>query len=254
MHELGVDQLWPTGEAGLPVDRLERFYAYPEELTRPWVRVNFVSSLDGAVSVQSTSRGLSAPIDQRVLVLIRDLSDVVLVGAGTALAEGYRGVRRTEVRAQRRQHRGLAPVPPIAVVSARCSVSPEDPLITDALVPTIVLTTAAVPRQRRADLAAAGADVVIAGEQQVDPGRVLEALAERGLHRVGCEGGPQWFGTLAEAGLVDELCLTLSPVLVSGGAGRIAQGPAVQPPTRMKLASALHSESLLLLRYLRMAE
>src|SRR5699024_4305994 len=131
MHELGVDQLWPTGDAALSVDSLARFYAYPADLAQPWVRANFVSSLDGAVSVDSTSRGLSAPIDQRVLGLIRDLSDVVLVGAGTALAEGYCGIRRTEVRAHRRREHGLSEVPPIAVVTGTCSIPPESRLITD---------------------------------------------------------------------------------------------------------------------------
>ena len=83
-----MDKLWPQQHPTAVESELEEFYAYPAELDRPWVRVNFVSSLDGAVTLHGTSRGLSSPEDQKVLALIRDLSDVVLVGAGTALAEG----------------------------------------------------------------------------------------------------------------------------------------------------------------------
>ncbi|MCC5697277.1 dihydrofolate reductase family protein, partial [Klebsiella pneumoniae] len=117
-----MDKLWPQQHPTAVESELEEFYAYPAELDRPWVRVNFVSSLDGAVTLHGTSRGLSSPEDQKVLALIRDLSDVVLVGAGTALAEGYHGVKRTEVRANRRQRLGLAEVPPIAVVTAKASI------------------------------------------------------------------------------------------------------------------------------------
>nr|WP_246331309.1 pyrimidine reductase family protein [Saccharopolyspora hordei] len=233
---------------------MERFYAYPEQLDRPWVRVNFVSSLDGAVTVRGSSRGLSAPVDQRVLGLIRDLSDVVLVGVGTAVAEGYRGVKRTEVRAERRERRGLSPVPPIALVTARASLPPDSPLLTDTVVPPIVLTTEAAPAQRRAELADAGADVVVAGDAEVDLRAALAALDERGLRRIGCEGGPRLFGSLVDQDLVDELCLTLSPLLTSGDARRIAVGAGAEPPRAMRLRSVLHAGSLLLVRYARMRE
>ncbi|GAA4614349.1 pyrimidine reductase family protein [Saccharopolyspora hordei] len=249
-----VDCLWPVDGAQQVDDDLERFYAYPEQLDRPWVRVNFVSSLDGAVTVRGSSRGLSAPVDQRVLGLIRDLSDVVLVGVGTAVAEGYRGVKRTEVRAERRERRGLSPVPPIALVTARASLPPDSPLLTDTVVPPIVLTTEAAPAQRRAELADAGADVVVAGDAEVDLRAALAALDERGLRRIGCEGGPRLFGSLVDQDLVDELCLTLSPLLTSGDARRIAVGAGAEPPRAMRLRSVLHAGSLLLVRYARMRE
>ncbi|MFB9569664.1 pyrimidine reductase family protein [Saccharopolyspora hordei] len=249
-----MDCLWPVDGAQQVDDDLERFYAYPEQLDRPWVRVNFVSSLDGAVTVRGSSRGLSAPVDQRVLGLIRDLSDVVLVGVGTAVAEGYRGVKRTEVRAERRERRGLSPVPPIALVTARASLPPDSPLLTDTVVPPIVLTTEAAPAQRQAELADAGADVVVAGDAEVDLRAALAALDERGLRRIGCEGGPRLFGSLVDQDLVDELCLTLSPLLTSGDARRIAVGAGAEPPRAMRLRSVLHAGSLLLVRYARMRE
>ncbi|GAA3361268.1 pyrimidine reductase family protein [Saccharopolyspora gregorii] len=229
---------------------IEAFYDFPSDLARPWLRTNFVSSLDGAVSVRGSSRGLSSPADQLALALIRDLSDVVLVGAGTALTEGYHGVQRHEVDADRRARFGLSEVPPIAVVTARCSLEPDSPLLTDTVVPPIVLTCASAPEARRIALADAGADVVVAGDRTVDLAAALTELAARGLLRIGCEGGPHLFGDLLAADLVDELCLTVSPLLAGGGAGRIAAGPGLPDPHRMRLLSVLRAEeSLLLLRY-----
>ncbi|PRW65089.1 pyrimidine reductase family protein [Actinopolyspora mortivallis] len=256
-----MHQLWPipttkpVDSEFTDVETLERIYAYPTELDRPWLRVNFVSSLDGAVAVEGSSRGLSSPTDQRVLALIRDLSDVVLVGAGTALAEGYRGVRRTEVRSRRRRERGLDEVPPIAVVTARGSVPADSPLVTDTVATPIVVTSAASPAEWRHELTRAGADVIVAGTEEVDPPRVLRALAERGLYRIGCEGGPALFGSLVAADVVDELCLTVSPLLTAGRASRIAVGDGVEAPRGMRLLSALRADdSVLLLRYGRAAE
>lgn len=250
-----MDRLWPTHGPTQVESDLEAFYAYPEPLERPWVRVNFVSSLDGAVTVEGRSRALSSPSDQRVLALIRDLSDVVLVGLDTAIIEGYHGVKRTEVRSERRKRHGLSEVPPIAVVTRSCSLGTDSPLVSDTVVPPIVLTCEDAPAERREALTRAGADVVITGTDGVELPRALEALDQRGLRRIGCEGGPTLFGDLVAADLVDELCLSVSPLLTAGDAGRISNGPHVQHPRRMRLASALHSdESLLLLRYTRVSD
>lgn len=246
-----MERLWSAAEAPfdeLPDRELEEFYAYPPEPPRPWLRVNFVSSLDGAVTLRGSSRGLSAPADRRVMGLIRSLSDVVLVGAGTALLEGYRGVKPNEVRTELRSRLGLPEVPPIAVITRRCSLEPDSPMITDTLVPPIVITCRAAPQARRAALADAGADVIAVGEDTVDLPAAIAALGERGLRRIGGEGGPTLFGDLIAADLVDELCLTVSPLLAGGDAGRIALGPRIEPRS-MQLLSVLHAESLLLLRY-----
>jgi riboflavin biosynthesis pyrimidine reductase len=84
----------------------------------------------------------------------------------------------------------------------------------------------------------------------VDPALMVSALAERGLTRIHCEGGPSLFGSLLAADVVDELCLTVSPLLAGGDSGRIAKG-AVFDPRTMSLAGILHSGDTLLLRYLR---
>lgn len=245
--------LWPPREGEITDGELERLYDYPDGLDRPWVQVNFVSSVDGAVSVAGRSGGLGNDADRKVFMLGRDLCDVVLVGAGTALVEGYQGVKAGEVRASRRARLGLAPVPPIAVVTARCSVEPTSPLLTSTSVPPIILTTAAAPVERRDALTAAGADVVVAGDESVDMRAALEALDERGLRRVDCEGGPRVFGSLVDADLVDVLCVTFSPLLAAGDAGRIAVGPLPPAPRSLELESVLHHDSALLLRYRRAA-
>ncbi|MBW4717459.1 pyrimidine reductase family protein [Saccharothrix obliqua] len=246
--------LWPPRapeDAEITDAELERLYDYPTGLDRPWVQVNFVSSSDGAVTVAGKSGGLGNPADKKVFGLGRDLADVVLVGARTALIEGYRGVKAGEVRRERRARLGLSEVPPVAVVTARCSVEPTSPLITDTTVPPIVLTTSAAPESRRDALARAGADVVVAGSDAVHLPSALRALDERGLRRVDCEGGPTLFGALIAEDLVDVLCVTYAPMLAGGDAGRIATGPLPAAPRDLELASVLRHESALLLRYRR---
>lgn len=249
-----MHRLWPARAGEVDAGALAELYAYPEFLDRPHVRVNFVSSVDGAVTVAGRAGGLSNEADQVLFALLRALSQVLLVGAATARVEGYRGVRFTPANAALRRRLGLAPHSPIAVVSGSAAIDPNSGLITDTATPTIVFTTADAPAARRDALAAAGADVVIAGKSRVDPTLIVAELGERRLHRVLCEGGPRLLGDLVMAGLVDELCLTITPMLVAGPAGRIAHGLAEPAPLGLHLASALHDNGTLLLRYLRSAE
>jgi len=254
---IDVHRLWPTepsetAPTALSDADLEALYDFPAGLDRPWIQANFVTSADGAVTVDDASEGLSSPADQRVFLLGRDLADVVLVGAGTALAEGYRGARPGEQRRERRRRHGLSDVPPIAVVSRRCSVPPDTPVITDTSVPTIVLTTTTAPADRRQALVDAGAEVIVAGGETVDLAAAVALLGERGLLRIDCEGGPHLFGSLVAADLVDELCLTYAPLLAGPGAGRIVEGTAaMSAPRSMTLTSLLHEDGFLLARYRR---
>ncbi|MBB5856988.1 pyrimidine reductase family protein [Amycolatopsis umgeniensis] len=241
--------LWPTTPADAVSDAdLERLYGYPEGLTRPWVQVNFVSSADGAAAVDELSEGLSHPADKRIFLMGRLLSDVILVGAGTARAEGYRGARITPERAARRVSLGLSEVPPIAVVTRSGELDPAGPLFTDTKVPPIVITTEKAPR---AALERAGAEVLVAGTDDVDLHRALELLGERGLRRVDCEGGPMLFGDLIAADLVDQLCLTVAPLLAGAGERRIADGRPAPEPRRLDLASVLFEDGFTMLRYRR---
>ncbi|TDX89381.1 riboflavin biosynthesis pyrimidine reductase [Amycolatopsis arida] len=247
--------LWPTPRDGgaptaltaLTDADLDRLYGYPEHLDRPWVQANFVASADGAVTLDGRSEGLSHPADKRIFLHGRDLADVVLVGAGTVEAEGYRGARPRP----RRRELGRPEVPPIAVVSGRCTVRPDAPVVTDTRVPPIVFTTEAAPIERRKALAAAGAEVVVTGERAVDLRAMLDELGGRGLYRVDCEGGPHLFAGLLAEDLVDQLCLTVAPLAAGAGAGRIVEGLPSPEARALRLASVLHEDGFLMLRYRR---
>ncbi|MBN6038793.1 pyrimidine reductase family protein [Amycolatopsis sp. 195334CR] len=248
-----MQQLWPPNgsRSDLSAAELEQLYGYPEELSKPWVQVNFVASADGAVTVADRSEGLSHPADKHIFGLGRALCDVVLVGAGTVIAENYRGARVSAERIEARKRRGQAEIPPIAVVTARCTIEPDSALFTDAKVPPIILTTEGAPRARREALADAGAEVIIAGPLTVELTTALAELDRRGLRRVNCEGGPHLFGGLVSEDLVDQLCLTVAPLLAGGGAGRIAEGRETLVPRKLALASILHEDGLTMFRYRR---
>ncbi|AWB94778.1 pyrimidine reductase family protein [Agromyces badenianii] len=229
-------------------DDLLAAYALPEDEARR-VRMNFVSSLDGAATVEGRSGGLGDANDRLAMQVLRTLADLVLVGAGTVRAEGYAGLAVGEADVAWRVARGLPEQPRFAVISSSLELDPESALFTEAVTRPIVVTHAAAPTARRAALEQV-ADVLVVGERAVDVSGMLDVFAERGLRRVLCEGGPHLFGSLLEADLVDELCLSLSPMLVAGSAGRIVRGvPELQ--RRMRLVHAIPAGDLLLLRYLR---
>ncbi len=248
----------PVGaDGGAPVGGnldLPALYAYPSRPGpagpgRPWIRANMIASVDGAAALAGRSGGLSGAADQEIFGVLRALADVILVGAGTARAEQYRPARVSPRWAALREGRPAAP--PIAVLSGQLDLDPASPLLAQPTAArTIVLTASSAPTDRRAALAAA-ADVVMAGDTSVQPGLAIQALADRGYQRILAEGGPHLLGQLAAAGWLDEMCLTISPVLAAGDAGRIIQ--ASQPTVgRLTLAHVLASDdSYLFCRYLR---
>jgi riboflavin biosynthesis pyrimidine reductase len=211
------------------------------------LRVNFVAALDGAISVQGRSGGLGSAGDRRVFRTLRALADAVVVGAGTAAAEGYRPVFADSAVGQLRAELGREPVMPVVVVSRRASLAPGDQLVTDAVVPTVVVTCAAAGADRRAALIAAGAEVLVCGDEDVDLPAALDALAERGLGQVLCEGGPALFTAALAAGVVDELDLSIAPLLVGGGPGLLPQ--ALTGPRRAELVQLLTEDGVLFGRY-----
>ncbi len=239
--------LQPVGE--LADDDLETAYAYPAE--RTWSRLNFVATLDGATADQTgRSDGLSAPGDQRVFALLRSLADVIVVGAGTARTEGYAPVRPHEVDTALRHRLGLAPLPPLAVVSRSLDL-PDDLLGgVEPGADTLVITCATAPA---AALSAVRerAEVLVCGADAVDHREAREQLAARGLRRILSEGGPSLAGAMAAVGALDELCLTLSPLVLAGDAGRMATGPLIDPALRLRHAHAIADGDHLLLRYVR---
>lgn len=244
-----IDSLWPASETALTDAQLLETYAPP---STPWLRMNFVSSLDGAVTRDGLSGELGDEADHRVFDLLRRWADVVLLGAGTARAEGY-GAMRLSVQDQRwRVEHGLTPQPVFALVSGRLDLDPTSALFTDAPVRPLVLTVASAPAERRAALSEV-ADLVDVGETVVEPAQVRDELVGRGLSRIHSEGGPTLMGSFVEAGAVDELCLTLAPSIEAGPAGRIAHAP-LSHPTSMRLAAVLRAGDELLLRYVKSSD
>jgi riboflavin biosynthesis pyrimidine reductase len=225
--EIGPAGRGDTGAtAQAAVMTLAELYAYPAAGTHPepWLRANMVVSADGAASLAGRSGGLSSGADRLVFSVLRSLADVILVGAGTARTERYRPAAERNIWAALRD--GRAATPPIAVVTREIGLDPDGPLLTGAppRSRTIVLTTAAAPAARQA-AAARHAEVIVAGQDRLTPAAIIGALAARGYRRVLTEGGPRLLSQIAAAGLLDDLCLTISPVLEGGRAGRILAAP-----------------------------
>jgi riboflavin biosynthesis pyrimidine reductase len=181
-------------------------------------------------------------------MLLRRQADVILVGAGTVRAEGYAGPLLSETDRRWRTGRGLPAHPAIAVVSGSLDLDPDGTFFAQAPVRPLLLTSARAGSGRRRALAEV-ADVVETGADSAEPARVVAALAERGHHSIHSEGGPVLFGTFEAAGLVDELCLTLSPVLAGGTGKRITDGVREQVLRPLQLVHVLESAGMLLLRY-----
>lgn len=232
-----VRQLLPT-----PVEDVDPGRVYADPLRqgpdgRPWVVANMVASVDGRAAVEGRTAALSGAADRAVFNLLRTLADVVLVGAGTVRAERYGPVRN-------------GAQPPIAVVSRSLDLDWSGSLFADAAQRTQILTCAGADPDRRAR-AAEVAEVIVAGEAQVDLGLALAELGARGRRVVLCEGGPHLLGELVVAGLVDELCFTLSPLLAGGVEPSLLAALPIHPPQRLGLASVIEDDGALLLRYLR---
>ena len=240
----------PLAEAGprLHGDTLADHYLVPDRAA-PWLRVNFVASLDGAVEVAGLSAGLSNPADRHLFGVLRMQCDAVLVGAGTLRSEDYGPARMGEPQRGWRLERGYAPHPTLVVVSRSLDLDPDRPAFAGAPARAIVLAPESAPADRR-DALTATTDVVTAGDDLVDLPTALSLLHRRGLRHILCEGGPHLFGELAAADLVDEVCLTVAPVLAGPGAGRITAGPP-GPLRTMTLHHVLTGDGALFLSYRR---
>ena len=247
MYALALDD----GPA-LDTDALTAAYA-PDRAT-PSLRLNFVSSIDGAATVEGKSAPLGTPADKQVFNLLRRLCDGLIVGAGTVRNEKYRAIRSSDEQRHWRLDHGLAPHPRLAIVSSRLDLDPTAAVFTEAPVRPIVITHQRAAESARAALADV-ADVVVHGLDEVDlPGAVGELREAYALDQLLCEGGPHLFASLYAADLVDELCLTVSPRLAGPGPDRIIVGDPgadMPPTTAMRLHHAIAADSALLLRYVR---
>jgi riboflavin biosynthesis pyrimidine reductase len=204
-------------------------YAYPDT-DRPWLRTNFVSTVDGAAhDVNGVTASLGGDADHEVFQLLRRLADVVMVGAGTARIEKYTS----------------SSTKPLALVSRRLDI--PEALVGPSL---IVITTTDAPPDRVEALRAAGVEIMAYGEIEVDWPAVLSELDARGWRHILCEGGPTLHGDLVTHDLVDEVCLTIAPTLTSGDAPRIAHSrrPVMHG---MTLGHAVPVGDVLLTRWVR---
>lgn len=206
---------------------LEALYRPP---SLPWLRVNMVSTLDGAANGESGKSGsINNEADKRVFHALRTQADAIVVGAGTARTERY---RVTDVPLVVVSHRGLVPdqlkeAPPGTVLLVTCAESLGLDEGRDTL----------------------GHDnVIVAGASEVDLGAMKAALVERGHRNLLCEGGPHLLRDLLDAGAADELCLTWVPRVIGGVHPRILEGAPVESP--MRLAVLLEEEGTLIGRWL----
>lgn len=214
---------------------------HARDRTRRHVRANMVTSVDGAATGgDGRSGSLGTPADRRVFAVLRSLADVVLVGAGTVRAEGYRELPVADHLRAARAAAGLPGRIELAVVTRRGEVPPE--LLTGPH-PPLVVTGAAGAATARAAVGRERA-VVVPGADDPDSPDLRAAVADlaaRGLPHVLAEGGPSLLGDLLAADLVDELCVTTSPSLVAGDGRRLASGAALDPPRNARLRHLLHA-------------
>ncbi|MGK3951016.1 dihydrofolate reductase family protein [Microbacterium sp. I2] len=228
-------------------DELFAAYALPDR-DRTRVRMNFVESADGAVTLRGLSGGLGGDTDRSAMQVLRTMADVVLVGAGTVRAEGYGDIRVGDDDVAWRREHGLDDQPALAIVSGGLRLEPGDSVFADAVGRPVVVTTDASARARGGVFGAV-AEVLAAGTESVDFSAMLDAFTRRGWTQVLCEGGPHLFGSMLDAGLVDEVCVTVAPRFVGGAAGRIVQG-ARESDRRFALAGVIiDDEGFALLRY-----
>jgi riboflavin-specific deaminase-like protein len=229
------------------VDSLLQTYevARPTHSDRPWVLLNLVLSADGHASVSGRVTQLTSPSDQTLFHHLRALSDFILVGASTVRAEKYGPVRISDAVARQRLADGRLERPTIVIVSRSLDLD-VDP-ITNSGQPVVVMTCAASDATRRARLQVA-ADVIVVGEEIVDLRKGLALLHERGAQVVLCEGGAVLNGELAQAQLIDEVCVTVAPVL---GGDPSTQSSALQHLTlNLQLQHAQTIEGNVFLRWL----
>lgn len=235
-----MQRLHPAPTSSLDDVALREAYLVPAASDRRfgrWVRVNFVMSLDGAISGPG---GLSQPLgtgaDRDVFMLARSLCDVVLVGAGTLRAEDYRASTR-----------------PLAVVSRRLDLVPSLRVFADRgpeHVRPMVMTTEKAARQAP-DWLREEAELVVCGRDDVDLAAALDHLTALGLPNVLCEGGPALLTDLLQLDLVDEILLTLSPRLVGGDAHLVSVPGGLDPVRRFRTAQVLEHDGTVLTRLLR---
>ena len=195
----------------------------------PWLRVNMVSTVDGAANGESGKSGsINNDADKAVFDALRAQADAIIVGAGTARTEGYR----------------VAAVP--LVIVSRSGQVPDG--LREAPTGKVLLVIPQSSPGRDDAIATLGADnVIVVGESQVDLPAMKAALVDRGLTNLLSEGGPSLLRDLLDSGAADELCATIVPRAIGGVHPRIVMGPSVA--VDFELAVLLEQDGTLLARW-----
>ena len=214
-----------------------------------WVMANMVGGLDGSAAIGGRVGALSTEPDAALFRLMRTLADVVLVGAETVRREGYGSIRLPAKQAAARQAAGRPAAPRLAVVTRSLDLDWSGGAFAgrSAQSRALVITCKAADA-RRVDRAREVADVVIAGEDRVDLEQAVLLVGELGNRVVLCEGGPTLLGELVAADLLDELCLTVAP-LMDGDPLPVAVSPPGAPLRHFALRHVLRDGDTLFLRY-----
>jgi 5-amino-6-(5-phosphoribosylamino)uracil reductase len=225
------------------MQELAQFYATSAPR---WLRINMVLSLDGSyVGTSGSSRDLSSPEDLTVLLLLRALSDVVLVGAKTALGEKYqyRSIR-PELKFIRSSN------PPFCIVSQSLDLPSSAPIFADQTHPPFIITAHQdSPRwQENLSRLAQHANVHVVPKASLSGKTIRTALTELGFNKIVCEGGPTLIATLLADAIVDELNLTISPNIVGSAAAAPALG---ELPKTLALGALAKAGSHIFTRYFR---
>jgi riboflavin biosynthesis pyrimidine reductase len=235
-----------------PVDPEVVYADLPAAAGRPSVRLNMIVSVDGGTSWNGVSGALGGPADKALFAIMRSLTDVVLVASGTMRAENYGPVVMSPERQDERRARGQEPVPAIAVVSGNCQFDWSTPFFAAATRRPIIVTVDTADARARAE-AERHADVIVAGADSVDLAFAITEIGARGARSILAEGGPTLNGELAQAMLLDELCVTLAPLLASGDAKRLIAGSPLEKLAPLAVRSVCEEDEYLFLRYRRAA-
>jgi riboflavin biosynthesis pyrimidine reductase len=247
-----LDRLLPPGDPSGVQQIVEDLGLWERRGGGRRLMLNMVSTVDGRATLQGRSGPLSASADRQLFHGLRSAVDAVLVGAGTVRTERYGRIITDAARRSQRVARGLSAEPLACIVSGRMALESDLPLLRepDARVAILTASAASLPTVR------AHVDYIRAGEHgRLDLAAGIVELCERfDVSSILCEGGPHLAFQLLAAGLVDELFLSLSPLLAGGEpaggeAMRILAGNELEPPIELKLLSVLHADSSLFLRY-----
>jgi riboflavin-specific deaminase-like protein len=209
---------------------------------RPFVFVNMVASIDGRAQVNGRAAELGEEADLEMLLELRALADAVLIGPGTVRAEGYARLVGSEERRAYRESLGLVPDPPAVIVTRSFELPWGAGLFADETQPVLVYTDSELdPPETAAPL-----EVV----RTAEPAAMLADLRSRGVAALLSEGGPTLNSALLEAGLVDELFLTIAPVITGDPAAlRIVEGQGLSSSKRARPVWVLRAQGELFLRY-----